>query len=505
MPTIKQIAVTNFFGGISDDARKSTATEFTISKHFDIFSSPNRLIPYRSLETDTETSVSATDLKQYFVKDFVYASASSKFYGLGQTGAGLTKIVEKANAISGLWTLPATSEGNGAVKSGSFLEYKDYLWGFQGTTQVFRWGLLSGTPSITNSHGTVATITSVAQSVIASDGNMYMAYNNNIVRVSTALVVTDAVISVPTNFKITSICNYGKYLAIGCAPISTFNGTSKVYLWNLSSDLFQDTIDWGEGELRVLETVEGYLVGITDRYLNIDTGAGAGSMIVQTYSGGVPQVVKEISTLKIVGKTMPISKAVKNNRLFWAAKIMTNSAGTEYNEGIWSFGRKNAQYPWAITLDLIDENVSTSGIQSFGTAGNFFFISHSSDGSVDKTNDAATYAFTSVYESQIVDFGDANITKQLIGVSVTSAAIPSNGTTSGTVTVKYKTDIATSWTTIGSYTSSLSAKYFRDFINIESTGDSFASAKEYRFRIESTGGQEITGFKIKVQMISEPN
>ncbi len=481
--------VKQFFGGVSDDPRKVSTTEFQSSKHFDVFSQPNKLIPYRSLETDTSTSVSSTDLKQYVIKDFQYASASAKLYGLGQTAGGLTKIVYKDDATVGNWTLPASSEGNGAVRNGCFVEYKDYFWGFQGTTQVFRYGLLSGTPSITNSQGTVGVITSVAQGVIAKDDNLYLPYNNKLARVTSGGTVTDAALTLPTNFKITSICNYGNYLAIGCAPISTYNGVSKVFLWNLTATDVQETIDWGEGELRVLETVEGQLVGITDRYLNNATGAGRGSLIVQTYSGGVPQIEKEVFTLALSDKTMPISKALKNNRLFFAAKIMTNSAGTTYNEGIWSFGRKNKNYPFSLTLDIIDENINTSGIQSFGTAANYFFIAHSADGSVDKTNDAATYAFTSILETQIYSLGDTNLTKQLNLIGITTTPIP----TGGSIVVKYKINEATSFTTIG--TLSTVGELSTDFMNIESTGADFDSFKEITFRFESTGGSELTGYK----------
>lgn len=491
--------VRNFFGGISDDPRKVTQSEFQITKHFDIFSQPNRLTPYRSLESDTETSVSATDLKQYLVRDFVYASASSKLYGLGQTAGGLVKILQKADATTGLWTTPATSEGNGAVKNGCFFEYKDYLWGFQGTNQIFKWGLLSGTPSITNSVSTVAsTITSVANGVIAADGNAYMAYNNVVVRVATdTTTITDSAKTVPTNYKITSLANYGSYLAIGCSPKDSFNGKSTVFLWNLSSDLFAETIDWGEGDLRVLEPIEGFLVGITDRYLNNATGAGRGSLIIQGYSGGAAQVLKEVFTQALVGKTVPIHKFVKNNRLFFAAKIMTNSAGTEYHEGIWSFGRKNSNYPWALTLDVISSNIDTDGIQAIGSAANYFFIAHSGDGSIDKTNDSATYAFTSVYESQIFDGGDPSLTKKLEKFTLYTAPIP----TSGSITVKYRVNNETSYTTIGSLTTV--GAISRDFINIESTGVDFPTFKEIQFRLESvTGGAEITGFKMVAQPLT---
>jgi hypothetical protein len=487
-----EIKINSFYGGVSDDPRKASATEFQITKHFDIFSQPNRLIPYRSLEADTETSVSATDLKQYFVKDFIYATESAKLYGLGQTVAGLTKILQKADATTGLWTTPASSEGNGAVKNGCFFEYKDYAWGFQGTNQVFKWGLLSGTPSITNSAATVgATITSVANGIIASDGNAYMAYNNVIVRIQPGGTITDSAKTVPDNYKITSLTNSGSFIAVAAAPKSTFNGVSKVFIWDKSSDLFSDTIDFGEGELRVLEYVDGVLVGISDRYLNSSTGAGKGSMVIQIYQGGSAQIYKEIYTQALTGKTIPINKAVKNNRLFWAAKIMKNSAGTEYIEGIWSFGRKNSQYPFTMTLDIVDENINTSGIQGFGTASNFFFIAHSNDGSVLKTNDSAVYETTSEYESQIYDFGDPCLLKKLEKFTVYTSPLPA----SSTVTIKYKMDDDTSFTTIGTFTTL--GGISRDFINIEASGLNFPTFKELTIGLESEGGAEITGYKMR--------
>lgn len=492
----KLIVITqnSFANGISDDIRSSSPSSFAMTKHLDIFSSPNRLIPYRSLEQD-DTSVDT-----YFVRDFKYASASAKLYGLGQTGAGLTKIVYKADATANGWTVPASSEGNGAVKNGCFAEYKDYFWGFQGTNQVFKWGLLSGTPSITNSVKTLAaTITSVADGVIAKDDNLYMAYNNIIIRVPATGTVEDEVLTIPSNLKITSLTNYGNYLAIACSPSSSFNGTSKVFLWNLTSDDVQESIDWGEGDLRVLENVEGgFLVGITDRYLNNSVGAGKGSMIIQVYSGGVPQVVKEIFTQALTGKTIPTSKAVRNNRLFWSAKIMDNSAGTAYTEGLWSFGRKNVNYGWAVTCDIIDENVSTAGIQGFGIAGNFFFLAHSNDGSIDKTNDSAVYAFTSSLETQILNFGDYKADKRLKSFEVAFSPI----LTSQSLTVKMKVDSDTSWTTIGTFATV--GKVSRTFLNIESTGLAFPSGREFRFLLESSGGLEITEWTAIGEILTNP-
>lgn len=496
----QEIKISNFYGGVSDSPRKQSTNEFQISKHFDISTDPYRLIPYRSLESDVNDGSTSDGMRQYYVKDYVYASSSSKLYGLGKTAGGLTKIVYKADATAGNWTLPASSEGNGAVLNGCFVEFKDYLWGFQGTNQLFRWGVLSGSPSITNSVTTVsATITSVANGVIAADANLYLAYNNVILRVAPGLTVTDSAKTVPDNYKITSLANFGNYLAIGCSPKNPYNGVSKVFLWNLSSDLFQETLDWGEGELRVLETIEGMLIGVTDRYLNTTTGAGKGSMIIQAYSGGTPQILKEVFTQKLTGQVIPTQKAIKNNRLFFAAKIFTNGTGTEYNEGIWSFGRKNASYPMALTLDYVCEAVTTGGIQAIGSAANFFFMTVNGDGSIYKTDDTSAYSYTSVLETNIFTMGGTNATNQLNSFTIRTAPI-----TAGSITVKYKVDSDLTWTTIG--TLSTVGELAHDFFDIEATGEAFATFEEIRFRLESTGGVEVVGYSfITTELIGSTN
>ena len=195
---------------------------------------------------------------------------------------------------------------------------------------------------------------------------------------------------------------------------------------------------------------------------------------------------------------MPQSKAVKNNRLFFVAKIMTNTAGTEYNEGIWSFGRKNANYLYALNLDYIDENVTTSGIQAFGSAGNYFFIAHSGDGSIDKTNDSAVYTMTSVLETQTLNFGSNELDKRLDSFKVSFRKMASGEA----IVLKYKVDGATTWTTIGTFDTDDALSH--TFLREELAGVDFKSGREFKFRIESTGGAEITSWVALATQLSNP-
>ena len=96
-----------------------------------------------------------------------------------------------------------------------------------------------------------------------------------------------------------------------------------------------------------------------------------------------------------------------------------------------------------------------------------------------------------MYESQIVNFGDAYSDKTLQSLKVSFRKLAA----SETLTAKYRVDGATAWTTIGTFTTT--SELSRTFINIEASDTAFASGKEYEFRLESTGGLEITGWKAR--------
>src|SRR3990167_10396716 len=204
----------NFSGGISDSPRNPSLNQGSFVSHFDCFSDPNKLTPNRSTEADTSTSVSSTDIKQYDVRDFQLGS-NGKLYGLGKTGAGLTKIFSKADPTTGNWTVETTAEGNGAVVIGCFIEWQGAWWFFQGTNQIGKWVIATNT--ITNSVATVgSTITSVAQGVI-SNNVLYMFYNNKVVSITAAESVSDNVFTaIPSDMRITSVARYSSYLGIGC-------------------------------------------------------------------------------------------------------------------------------------------------------------------------------------------------------------------------------------------------------------------------------------------------
>ena len=518
------VAISNFAGGIVDDIREPLSNKFGISKHFDIFSNPLRLTPYRSTVAETN-STSAASLGANHPRNFQLGK-NGIMYALGDNGAGLAQVLQKSDPTTGNWGLATTAVGTGITIYGSFKEWgtTSAFYMFTGTQAVSKWTIGS---TFTNSVLALGVpITSVAQSVVGADDNLYMFYNNRVVRVTNAGTATDNVLSnLPSNMRIVSACVWGTFLAIGMAygtaATGASTGMSKVFIWDMvTTATVNDAVDWGEGTLRVLGNIEGRIVGVSDKYLTTPAGLtslgiGQSSMVVRMWNGATPQVMKEVianqsvpadsGTYDNVTTRFPRDVVVKDNKMYWVASVplAPDSTATEstYALGIWAFGRKNVDSNFALTLDYKEEAVDASNfyINSFGNAGNYWFISYSAAGLVNRTDNAANYTFTSYWESPIINFiyglrhrliPSSSSVKKMVGVTVTFDPLPAGAT----VVLKYRKDAETSWTQIFTYTST--SALFHSAINIESTGAALPAYKEIQLRVESTGGAIITGISM---------
>lgn len=477
--------INRFDGGISDDVREKASNKFAISRHFNIFDNPYRLTPYRTTEADTHDGSTATGMKQYDVRDFVFVGSNSRLYGMGKNGSGQTKIVYKADPTDGNWTLPASSETSAAVKYGCFLEFNGRLLGFTGNN-VFVYNI--GTPGFTNT-ATAATVSTIAQGVIAKDKNAYLAYNNKIVRVNESYTVSEP-LTLPADLKVTSLENYGNYLSIACAnKDQSGSGRSYVFLWDLTSDDVAESLDWGEGEIRVLGNIEGRLVGISNALLNTSLGSGYAKLVLREWATGIPQVSKQLIS-KTTTKSPLQYKAIKNNRVYFSAALYIQDSST-LEEGIWVYGRRDINSPFSLTLDTIEPAADADGVTSFGNAGNFWFINHSADGSITKTDDSATFTTTSSYESQKFYCGDLTRDKELLRVALSYVPL----TSGQQVVLKYRKDQETSYTPLFTRTTANEVGHV--------VKPNIGRYKEVQFRIESTGGAEITELRFIENLLDD--
>ena len=291
-----------------------------------------------------------------------------------------------------------------------------------------------------------------------------------------------------SHLVIKSICEYGNYLAIGCAPLAGV-GESVVFLWNRDETtmVLSQSIPWGEGNLTILEEIEGYLIGIS--YVGIFNATAATNFeqkaVFKYYAGSKPVLIKELvneTTFDNSPNDTPLVKQKVNNYLYFSMKITLNGV---IEHGIWKVGRTKSG-TFSIVMDRTWDNdttpVAADEVFGFILVGDYMFIAYS-DGGVDnvsKTNDTNLHAVTAAYETVILNDGDTSLTKKLQSVTILHEALPANGT----VTVKYKKDEETSFTTILTNTTDNSLR--KTAINIESSGAELPTYKEITFRIEST-------------------
>ena len=473
---------------MTGELRSPNASMAQIIEHFDIFSDPSRLIPFRSYE-DGDSSSTTNKIAAFTMYEGV-------LYGNGIRTATSNATVYSASSIATpTWTdISFSSSGATRVEADLpfFIGYKGAIFGVRGGRYVWKF-TISGA-STDNTHFDLTAYSTVSNGIIHSrDDCMYLGYDNKIVR-NNAGSWTAAVLTLPTNCKVTSICEYGNYLAIGTA--STYDpSNSVVYLWDRDSSLatLSEKIDFGPGNLKALEEIDGALIGVSE---GSNTGNLEGTITFRYWAGGGSAI--QFQQYKATTAGLKLYKQRVNGRLVVPGNFVRESI-THY--GFWVVGRANPGAPFAASFgrlavnDFTAANVSGTSMFGFIVVGDYLFFAYP-DASLDlhmtKTNDAATYTATSLYESLVnpgMPSTDRSEEKKLYAVGVTTTKLSG----SQQVVVKYRVD-GGSWITIlTKTTSSPDADLVGYQSGIIAAGDQFTDGREYEFRLESTGGAEITG------------
>lgn len=403
----KQITLKRFDGGISDDIREPSSNKFSITKHFDIYSNPYRLTPYRDTEADQTGQVSVG--KFLLGVDNQTSPPTQYVLGLGKkTGQNYPTVYYKTGAtlVTDDWVTTANWTGTiGSVNYELFIEYLTATSGhayhfiyFWANTQLCRIFMPASAGAMAETVSAVTT-TQRCQGVVHSASNkLYIPYSTTsgtfIGYVSEETFYSDCGLIIPKNLVITSVCEYGNYLAISLRDLG--GGNSKVFLWDVINVPVKPTeiIDWGNDDLYVLNNLEGSLIGISQNPSSVFSLVNS-KITIKRWSGGLPTVIKELFATG--SNTVTIYQNVNfinNNKLFFAAKLGST------NIGIWTIGRKSASYNYAVTFDrfVTNDNSETTYSDVF-LKGDVMWAAQAV-GTITRTNDQSSYTATSIYESQ---------------------------------------------------------------------------------------------------------
>lgn len=490
MATIRRIELNTFEGGVSDDVRLASNNSYEISQHFDIFSKPKQLIPYRKPELDETISISSTAMSVFSIKNF--ETANSKLWGLARVSdaLGAVRIMEKT-VPDGDWSLSATgTDVSGARGLQTFSHYKNNIYGFRSSQYLWRYGDITGTRAFTNTFGDTGAndIANSTQGHIAQDDKFYVGHNNKLSSVNSAGTFTAAVLTLPDNLYLTDLDDYKTKLAIGTRPKNIAEGTSKLFTWDLVSDDISDVIDWGEGDLKVVGNVEGVIIGVAEiaggTSVNLDPKA-----VVSMWAGGSRKVIKEISLVDEDGNTYSVNQGSrkKGNKLYFSV-VATAGGSQKKLQGVWVIGRKKEGKPISTTIDrYVNDTSSAVSIHNFIFVGDYFWTSHGATPTIQRTDNAANFTEPNMITQK---YGDPLKEHTLLALGVSHLPL----TSGQSVKVEYRVNEATAWATLMTSDKLNSLKK----VATQAVGiGNFKTFGEIQFRVISIGGAVPTGLRGK--------
>lgn len=512
---MKTIVVNNFARGITEDRYAGRAGEYSVSKHFDILTYPNRLQPLRGMTTDTASTG---------IGNMIVSSSDGLMYGTGLNASNGRLWQRSGYGGADVWQhVPTNDQLSGAVPNYDFLvEFKDC-----GHVRTIHWAsanlLVASDPAGGSSASTQAlTYSSIGQGLVhPKDKVLYFPYRTSsasyIGKISSNATVwtglSATAFTLPSQYRAYCLSYWGNYLAI---PLTLTTGnsftSSIVALWNRDTSLttFDETIPWGTGNLKVLNNLSGALIGISSASANdTSTIQDYDAIYIKAYTGGAePILIKEIKAQHLAsGSSQPVCTInprvnfIQNNRLYFSIDV-TPSDGTPAYHGLWSVGRNKLSGEYTVVLErMATTDSSETSVIAAAINGDFVDMVHTAAGTltatINGTTSASTYGATSLYESLVnpeMDALDKMKKKKLHSISVRCQPLP----TSGQIVLKYRVDstgLLSDWVTARTYTTAGGM----GFEAPKPTSGFYTDGYNYEFRLESTGGAVITSFAYKYE------
>lgn len=508
MATIYKDKIDLFYGGKSLDPRLQNYQTFVASSHIDIWKRPKALIPFSAFKSD--------QVKVDNITAFIYAN--SHWYGLGDKSnvSALPKWWYKASdPINDAWTAAGSGESSsgGTRNTKAVAYFHKYLYSLSGGANINAYGDITDvSPSFTDTALSI-TYSDACKGIITSDDLYLQPYDNIIARKNGAgsgptNAWTAAALTLPSNLKITDIVEYGDSVAVAAVPLDG-NSNSKVFIWDKVSLDPSDVIDWGPGQLQILDVIETDLIGISQLGgSGVNSNALFPRMTVRAWSGGKARIAFEVyadnNTFQVYGNH---TKVRDGNRIVFGIQITID--GVAYLQ-LAAVGRKDSSYPLAFTLaQKINNDTTITGIQGVGKLGDYYFAAFNADGSVNRTNPDSFSSASGIYISQRIT-GEHSTRyghdiprrlKQLMMAGILCEALP----TGCSISLYMRKDEETSWKLVRTYSTTSGVGFEAgtlDAATYTTPGTAeFGTCYEFQFKLVIQGATVADGTPTPVAII----
>ena len=390
--------INRFDGGIANDPRDPRDDVCRVVTNFDVFTNPSKMTPYRSSE-DGDSGANDSQRQNFLIA--LRTGTTYSFYAYGrQTAANRTQVSYK-NLTTGVDATDLDdagwqTDGNGDEGSiatpnyNLFVYYRrtGLIYGAHGGSNIWACDP-SFVVAFAGTH-LALTYTNIAQGLVHSkDDILYVPYDNRIAKNDNGVWTTIA-LQLPASMYITSICEMGNNIAIAMAPLSgAVAGQSRVYIWDRDTSVttLSETIPWEEGQLQILEVVDGYLIGIsisgnsTTRHNNrimfryLDGNNILGYRAKKLFEIISPTGQESAPPSASTGTTqLPIAKQMIEGRLHFLMMAYING---ENRDGVWSLGKVGDSFALVHERTVNNDTALTSGtLFGFFYVGDYLFIAY---------------------------------------------------------------------------------------------------------------------------------
>ncbi len=503
-------AIISSFLGMAQNKLAGAAGEFAFSKHFDILSFPKWLKPVRGMSADTANTGIGN----------IIVGSDGFLYGVGtdpnNPGLGKMWVRSSYGGGSAYATMTPQNQLSGAAVNYDFL----VEWPDSGATRSLLWAstnLLVASQLETAAAGGTATsaltFTSIGQGIVhPKDSKVYFPYRTTtqpyiaIIRPNGTIFgdITTTLITLPKLYRAYCLSHFNNYLAV---PLANNAGdaapnSSEVQFWDLDTTLTQpqDTLPWGAGQLKVLNNINGELIGISQ--IGANNAQDSASIVIRTWSGGpTPQVIKTLTALRAPssnggGVSVAINPRVNfiyNNRLYFSINLTPNDGKQTNRYGLWSVGRDKNTGAWSVTQEMVATNTNTeTGVIAAAISSDYVSMVHTAAGTLTYTKNgdtvAASFGATSIYESLInpeMPEADKVLYKKLYNIRIRCLPLP----TGAQIVLKYRIDSDgddADWVTATPTYTTTDGVAFKASNSTSSVP--LGGGYNFEIRLESTGG-----------------
>lgn len=410
------ITIDNFNSGVLGDSTENVSNGGQAFVNLDIHKESSILQVSQALTQET-------DVFADLVKWMIYDQNDSQYWALGHLGN-----LYKSTSIGGTWSLDSSigSYGTGMiVYNGS----KYYANG----TQLKAHG------------GDTHTISEDTefQPMAIYLGCLFTGHSRYISKLESDNTYTEQALTLPVGHRVKSLDVYGNRLVIG-----TWFGTniydkaeSYLFTWDGTSTFPEQSFYLEECGINALISWENILLGFAGIQGN-----------VYAFNNAFLDKAKQIPNISAL--TGDYSYVNPGAVAQYGGNILAgNSVGSgSALGGIWEFGRKTEDLPFAMSLPYListgNTDVRIGAILNGGT--NRFLVSWEDDGAygLDSLNTTAK-ATSGYYETQKYEIADGRHARLIKGTAITAEPMP----TGTSVTVSYKANDAADWTAGGTINS----------------------------------------------------